>query len=121
MRRPPAKGRPRSSKHNIPSAYVVPPSGRTRNGRRAGPAVAGLGVAALPLLTGCEGSPALPIAGAFFPAWLACAVVGVAAAIAARIVFVATGLSTVLPYQLAVCLSIGLIIALLVWLLWIGF
>jgi hypothetical protein len=49
-----------------------------------------------------------------------CAVLGIVVAIVARIAFGATGLAAVLPYQLLVCISIGLIFALLAWLIWFG-
>jgi hypothetical protein len=72
-------------------------------------------------LTGCSGSaPSFDLFGAFFPAWLLCGIVGVAGAIVARVVFVSTGLSNTLPYQLAVCTAIGVITALLVWLVGFG-
>jgi hypothetical protein len=75
------------------------------------------------VLGGCSvrGSPSYALFGAYFPAWMFCAGIGVAGAVGARIAFVAGGLGNVLPFQLFVCASIGLIIALLVWLLWFGF
>jgi hypothetical protein len=74
------------------------------------------------ILSGCSrsGAPSLVLFGAFFPDWMFCALLGIIVAIVARGVFVATGLSSVLPYQLFVCLSIGLIFAILAWLLWFG-
>jgi hypothetical protein len=38
----------------------------------------------------------------------------------ARAVFVASGLSDVLPYQLSVCTAVGLIVALFCWLIGFG-
>jgi hypothetical protein len=74
------------------------------------------------ILGGCSrsGAPSLVLFGAFFPDWMFCALLGIVVAVVARAVFVATGLSSVLPYQLFVCVSIGLIFALLAWLLWFG-
>ncbi len=74
------------------------------------------------ILSGCAriGAPSFVLFGAFFPDWMLCALVGIAVAVAARVVFVATGLSAILPYQLFVCLSIGLIFAFLAWLFWFG-
>ena len=74
------------------------------------------------ILGGCSrgGAPSLILFGAFFPDWMLCAVLGIFVAIVARIGFVATGLAPVLPYQLPVCTSIGLIFALLAWLIWFG-
>ena len=73
-------------------------------------------------LTGCSagGAPSFDLFGAFFPAWLSCGMVGIAGAIVARVVLVSTGLATTLPYQLAVCAAIGVITALLVWLVGFG-
>jgi len=70
---------------------------------------------------GCSaGAPSFDLFGAFFPAWLLCAVIGIVGAIAARAVFVSTGLSSLLPFQLFVCTATGVIVAILAWLLWFG-
>ena len=66
------------------------------------------------------GAPSYSLFGAFFPAWMFCAVIGIAGAIAARAAMVSLGVAKVLPYQLFVCASIGLIVALLASLLWFG-
>ena len=70
------------------------------------------------LLSGCSGAPSLAIAGAYFPAWLACAVVGVITTVIARGLMASTHLTTVIPFQLAVCTAIGVLVALAVWLSW---
>jgi hypothetical protein len=72
-------------------------------------------------LAGCStsGAPSFDLFGAFFPAWLLCGFVGVAGAAIARLAFVGTGLANALPYQLAVCVAIGVIAAVLVW--FVGF
>ena len=59
-------------------------------------------------------------AGAFFPAWMLCAIIGIFGAIAARGIFVASGLERVLPFQLFVCSSVGFVVATLTWLIWFG-
>jgi len=73
-------------------------------------------------LTGCSAAsaPSFDLFGAFFPAWLLCGIIGIAGAVVARVVFVSTGLANTLPYQLAVCSAIGVITALLVWLVGFG-
>jgi hypothetical protein len=73
-------------------------------------------------LSGCamRSAPSFALFGAFFPAWLLCGVLGILAAGAARIAFIASGLSGALPFQLFVCSAIGVIIGLSVWLLWFG-
>lgn len=70
-------------------------------------------------LTGCGGAPSVTIAGAYFPAWLLCAVIGVLVAAFIRAIMVATGLANHIPYQLLVCCSIGAIFALILWHLWV--
>ena len=70
-------------------------------------------------LTGCDGAPSVTIAGAYFPAWLLCAVIGVLVAAFTRAFMVATGLANHIPYQLLVCCSIGAIFALILWHLWV--
>jgi len=69
--------------------------------------------------TGCSGAPSVTIAGAYFPAWLLCAVIAVVAAVFIRVLMVATGLSNFIPYQLAVCCSVGAIVALFLWHVWV--
>jgi hypothetical protein len=54
------------------------------------------------------------------PSWLLCGLIGIAGAVIARVIFVGTGLANTLPYQLAVCAAIGVITALLVWLVGFG-
>jgi YtcA family len=73
-------------------------------------------------LGGCSagGAPSFDLFGAFFPAWLLCGIVGIAGAVVARAAFVSSGVANTLPYQLAVCTSIGVITALLVWLIGFG-
>jgi YtcA family len=67
-----------------------------------------------------SGAPSFDLFGAFFPAWLLCGGIGVISAGIARIAFVSSGLSDALPYQLALCTAIGVIIAVLVWLVGFG-
>lgn len=75
----------------------------------------------LTLLPGsCRGAPSIEVAGAYFPAWLGCGLVAVIGAIVARVAMVATGLGQVLPFQLFVSVSIGLLVAAFVWMAWIG-
>ena len=73
-------------------------------------------------LAGCaeKGSPSLIFFGAYFPSWILCAAFGVLAGAGTRFVMVATGLARVVPYQLFVCASAGLIAAIAVWLLVFG-
>jgi hypothetical protein len=74
------------------------------------------------LLNGCStaGAPSFELFGAFFPAWLFCGLIGLVASGVARGVFVGTGLSDLIPYQLFVCVAIGVMAACLAWLLCFG-
>jgi hypothetical protein len=74
------------------------------------------------ILGGCSatGAPSFDLFGAFFPAWLLCGVIGIAAAGLARVAFVGSGLANALPYQLAVCTAIGVSTAVMVWLVGFG-
>jgi hypothetical protein len=78
----------------------------------------------LPLLSlcGCSepGAPSFAIFGAFFPAWLLCALLGILVALGARFFFAARNLVEFLPFQLPLCTSLGAIAALLTWLIFFG-
>jgi hypothetical protein len=67
-----------------------------------------------------NGAPSFDLFGAFFPAWLLRGAIGIAGAAIARVAFVASGLSNVLAYQLALCTAIGVITAVLFWLVVFG-
>lgn len=73
-------------------------------------------------LGGCatKVAPSYELFGAFFPAWMLCALVGIIGGIAARVVFIATGIDSILQFRLFVCLSAGLLVAALTWLFWFG-
>lgn len=73
-------------------------------------------------LGGCArgGAPSFYMFGALFPAWLLCGVIGIFGAGIARAAFVGTGLAPLFPYQLFVCTAIGIISAVLVWLVFFG-
>ena len=90
-------------------------------GSRARAKAAALGFLVASLLSGCTdlGAPSLYLAGAYFPAWLLSALVGVIAAAAARATFAINSQARALPYQLLLCSSIGLIAGLVFWL--VGF
>jgi len=73
-------------------------------------------------VSGCEkrGAPSFVFFGAFFPDWMLLAGIGILAAVGTRIALVATGLGEAVPQQLLVCVSAGLTVAILIWLLWFG-
>ncbi len=67
-------------------------------------------------LQGCSPAPSYVFFGAYFPRWLLAGVLGVAAALAAHLLFRLTGWADKLPWQLSVCSAIGMIAAVLFWL-----
>ena len=73
-------------------------------------------------VSGCaqRGAPSFVFFGAFFPDWMLLSGIGILAAIGTRGVLIATHLTEVMPLQLLVCVSVGLILATIVWLLWFG-
>ncbi|MCP5433814.1 MAG: hypothetical protein H6923_11150 [Alphaproteobacteria bacterium] len=79
-----------------------------------------LGTGLLPLALGGCGAPSFDFFGAYFPAWMLCALAGIASALVARAAFVATGAAKRLPFQLFLCTAIGVIVAIVVWLLLFG-
>ena len=78
---------------------------------------AGLLVAASFMLAGCSlaGAPSFALFGAFFPAWILCALAGIFGAAGARVVLATPNFSRVIPFQLAVCTAVGIIVGLLTW------
>lgn len=78
------------------------------------PAVAALSLS----LQGCtlHGAPSYEIFGAYFPLWLLSAVAGLVGALIAHRIFVSTGWAQIVPFQLSVCVAIGLTVAVLFWL-----
>ena len=78
-----------------------------------------LGVIAM-ALSGCaeRGAPSFVLFGAYFPAWMLVGGIGILTAVAARVLSLATGMADALPFPLALCTSLGVIAAVLVWLIW---
>ena len=70
-------------------------------------------------LAGCSlvGAPSFTLFGAFFPAWMLCGLVGIIGAAGARVVLTTPRLNEAIPLQLAVCTAVGVIVALLTWML----
>jgi hypothetical protein len=68
-------------------------------------------------LTGCSvvGAPSYELFGAFFPAWMLCALVGVIGAATTRVVLTTATFRDWIPFPLAVCTAVGVIMGLLVW------
>lgn len=73
-------------------------------------------------LTGCSlaGAPSFELFGAFFPAWLLCALIGVVGAAGAHLVLTTPAFSEAVPFQLAVCTAVGVMVGLLAWMVLFG-
>jgi hypothetical protein len=65
-----------------------------------------------------SGAPTFSIVGAYFPAWMLCALLGIAGTVVARAVFSGLGLNSILPAKLFVYTSIGLIVSIALWIGW---
>jgi YtcA family len=72
------------------------------------------GVALVLLGAGCD--PVLNVAGSFFPAWMVAMVFGVVLTVAARYVFVVTGLEASMGPPILIYASLGLLLSVLTWL-----
>ena len=81
-------------------------------------AATGLGGLLGPMgLGGCDaGAPSLNLVGSYFPAWILCSLIGVAAGLAARAVLTVTRLAEAAAHPLIACIAIGAIAGLLAWL-----
>ena len=71
-------------------------------------------------LGGCNGAPSRNILGSYFPSWMVCAIVGIAAAGIARMIFKSTGILQELPAPFVVFLAIGCATTFALWLLWLA-
>ena len=76
----------------------------------------------LPVVTSCVvsgcsgvGAPSFELFGAFFPAWMLCALIGIIGAASTRAVLTTPTFYGSIPFQLAVCTAVGVIVALVVW------
>ncbi|GGJ04917.1 YtcA family lipoprotein [Neoroseomonas lacus] len=74
------------------------------------------------LLTGCapQGAPSLVLFGSYFPAWMLCALIGIAAALAARAAFILVGLDAIMAFRLFSYSAIAVTVAAVCWLIWYG-
>jgi hypothetical protein len=72
------------------------------------------------VLSSCDGAPSRNILGSYFPSWMVCALVGIAAAVIGRAILKATGLLEEVPAPLAVLLSIACAVTFGLWLLWLA-
>lgn len=73
-------------------------------------------------LSGCSQNhaPSFVLFGAYFPDWMLCGLIGIAVAVGLRVLFVLIGLDSFLSLRLFTYVSLGVMAALLVWLVWFG-
>lgn len=74
------------------------------------------------LLVGCSArsAPAIVLFGAYFPDWLLFALLAIATAVIARVAFGIAGLGASVPFPLFTYLAIGILVAGVADLLWLG-
>lgn len=74
------------------------------------------------MLSGCSrgAAPSFELFGAFFPAWMLCALIGILGAAGTRVVLTTPALNGGMPFQLGVCTALGVIVALFSWMLLFG-
>ena len=63
------------------------------------------------------GAPSFELFGAFFPAWMLCALIGIIGATGTRIALTTPTFNGVIPFQLAVCTAVGVIVGVLAWMI----
>ena len=68
-------------------------------------------------LTSCSlaAAPSFELFGAYFPAWMLCALIGIVGAAGTRVVLTTPALSGVVPFPFTVCTAVGVIVGLLSW------
>ncbi len=71
-------------------------------------------------LTGCSSAPSRNILGSYFPSWMICALIGLAATVAVRALLVKAGIDGELPMPVVVYLALATAFSLAVWLLWLA-
>ena len=72
------------------------------------------------VLTGCSSSPSRNILGSYFPSWMICALVGMAATVALRVVLAKLGMDADLPIPIVTYLAFATAVSLGMWLLWLA-
>ncbi|WP_020173559.1 YtcA family lipoprotein [Methyloferula stellata] len=92
--------------------------GAERKRRLSGLARGGA-VGSVTALTGCNSAPSQSILGSYFPSWMICALIGLAATIVVRQLLVASGLSETLPAPVIVYLALATAFAFATWLIWL--
>jgi len=103
------------------SRQTVAGSGRrVRASRCCRPAFALWRAAIVLAVSGCNSSPTLDLFGSYFPAWMLCAAIGVAAAVVIRQVVGVAGINDYVVAPLLTYAGLAVSATLLTWLLWFG-
>ena len=103
------------------SRQTVAGSGRrVRASRCCRPAFALWRAAIVLAVSGCNSSPTLDLFGSYFPAWMLCAAIGVAAAVVIRQVLGVAGINDYVVAPLLTYAGLAVSATLLIWLLWFG-
>ena len=71
-------------------------------------------------LAGCSSAPTRNILGSYFPSWMICALIGLAATVAVRALLAKAGIDGELPMPIVVYLAFATAVSLAVWLLWLA-
>jgi hypothetical protein len=74
------------------------------------------------VLTGCSlaAAPSFELFGAYFPAWMLSALIGIAGAAGTRVVLTTPAFNGAVPFEFAVCTAVGVIVGLLSWMALFG-
>ena len=76
-------------------------------------------VIALPV-AGCSTAPTMDLLGSYFPGWMLCAVLGVAAAVIIRQILAVAGINDYVVAPLLTYAGLAVAATLLAWLFWFG-
>ena len=71
-------------------------------------------------LAGCSSAPSRNILGSYFPSWMICALVGMTAAVALRVVLAKLGIDAEVPAPVVTYLAFATAVSLGMWLLWLA-
>jgi hypothetical protein len=71
-------------------------------------------------VTACSSAPTMDLLGSYFPAWMLCAVLGVAAAVIIRQILAVAGISDYVVAPLLTYAALAVSATLLAWLVWFG-
>jgi hypothetical protein len=90
-----------------------------RDRHRRGPLALWRIATALPVAA-CSYAPTMDLLGSYFPAWMLCAVIGIAAAVIIRRILAMAGINDYVVAPLLTYAGLAVSATLLAWLLWFG-